>query len=201
MAFDGMTLRDFLGQMAAKTPTPGGGAAASAVGALAAALAQMVVAYSIGKKALAAHEPALQAAADSLTRARGLLLALADEDAAAYGAVNELSRLPETDPRRRDELPAAQAAAVDVPMATMAAGLDLLRRFEPLATTTNRFLRSDLAIAAVLAEACCAASHWNVRVNVGALGADAQARVSEQATTMEHAARDLRARIEAACAG
>jgi len=200
MVFESMTLREFLGQMAAKTPTPGGGAAASAVGALAAALAQMVVAYSVGKKALAAHEPALLEATEYLTRARGLLLALADEDAAAYGAVNELSRLPEGDPRRREELPAAQAAAVGVPMATMAAGLDLLRRFEPLAAMTNRHLRSDLAIAAILAQACCESSRWNVRVNVGSLGDEQQAAASTQAAGMEAAACELRSRIEAACA-
>src|SRR5262245_33046677 len=85
-----LTLHDFLAQVGAKTPAPGGGAVASAAGAIAAALAKMVVSYSIGKKSLAEHQPMLQQAAGSLERASALLLALADEDAAAYGLVNEL---------------------------------------------------------------------------------------------------------------
>lgn len=158
-----------LESVAAKTPTPGGGAVASAVGALGSALAGMVVSYSLGKKSLAAHEPALQQAARTLAAARGLLLRLADEDAQAYGAVNELTRLPESDPRRVRELPAALRAAVDVPLATIAACVDLLRLMESLATITNRQLRSDLAIAAVLAEAAARSSRWNVAVNAGFL--------------------------------
>lgn len=162
-----------LESVAAKTPTPGGGAVASAVGALGSALAGMVVSYSLGKKSLAAHEPALQQAARTLAAARGLLLRLADEDALAYGAVNELTRLPESDPRRGLELPAALRAAVDVPLATIAACVDLLRLMESLTPITNRQLRSDLAIAAVLTEAAARSSRWNVAVNAGFLPSDA----------------------------
>src|SRR5262245_5876212 len=83
------TIADFLEALAARTPTPGGGAVASAVGATAAALARMVVAYSLGKKSLAAHQPALEIAARELDVARALLLRLADEDAAAYALLSE----------------------------------------------------------------------------------------------------------------
>jgi formiminotetrahydrofolate cyclodeaminase len=133
----------------------------------------MVVSYSVGKKSLAQHEPRLQESTKVLERARGLLLELADEDAAAYGTVNELSKLPEGDPRRAG-LPAATAASVQVPLAVMAACVDLLRHFETLAPITNKQLRSDLAIAAVLADATVRASRWNVAVNVAFL-ADAKA--------------------------
>jgi formiminotetrahydrofolate cyclodeaminase len=167
-SFARQPLADFLASVASKTPTPGGGAVASAVGALAAALAQMVVSYSVGKKSLAQHEPRLQEATKVLERARGLLLELADEDAAAYGTVNELSKLPEGDPRRA-ALARATAASVQVPLAVMAACVDLLRLFETLAPITNKQLRSDLAIAAVLADATVRASRWNVAVNVAFL--------------------------------
>lgn len=167
-SFARQPLSDFLASIASKTPTPGGGAVASAVGALAAALAQMVVSYSLGKKSLAQHEPRLQESTKVLERARGLLLELADEDAAAYGTVNELSKLSEGDPRRSG-LPAATAASVQVPLAVMAACVDLLRLFETLAPITNKQLRSDLAIAAVLADATVRASRWNVVVNVAFL--------------------------------
>lgn len=190
---------DLLSAIAAKTPTPGGGAVASAVGALSAALAEMVVAYSVGKKSLAPHAPALDSAKVRLENARGLLLQLADEDASAYGAVNELSRLPESDPRRA-ELPAAIAASVQVPAAVMAACTDLLRLMEDLAPITNKQLKSDLAIAAILAEATARASRWNILVNAPSLP-DPASRDSAL-TTADRAITDAQSRaqrIESAC--
>src|ERR1044071_2665053 len=91
---------ELLSRIAAKTPPPGGGAVACATGALAAALAGMVVSYSLGKKSLAAHQDELERAAHALENARAVFLELAEEDAGAYGLVNELMKLPETDPRR-----------------------------------------------------------------------------------------------------
>ena len=63
MTVDGShSLNDFLTALAAKQPAPGGGSVAALAGALAAAMGEMVLNYSIGKKDLAAHEPTLRAA-------------------------------------------------------------------------------------------------------------------------------------------
>lgn len=175
MSFAQLTVRDFLAQTAAKQPTPGGGAIAGVCGALAASLGQMVVSYSLGKKNLAQHQPLLEDAAKRLERARAMLLELADEDAIAYGLVNELSKLPESDARRIKELPTAQEASVRVPMAVGATGVDVLRLLRELCGKTNAYLRSDLAIAAVLAEATTRSAHWNVLINAPSL-ADAGRR-------------------------
>lgn len=197
--FSAQPFGEFLSNIAAKTPTPGGGAVASAVGALAAALAHMVVSYSIGKKNLAAHQADLEAAAKVLTRSREVLLRLADEDAAAYGLVNELSRLPDTDPRRRAEYAAACEAAVQVPMAVMATSVDLLRLFDRLASTTNKHLSSDLGIAGELARATVEASNWNVEINVGSLSATAREATLQQAEGLRHAASEIAARVSTSC--
>lgn len=161
-----LSIAEYLTQLGGKTPTPGGGAVAAMTGATAAALARMVVSYSLGKKNLAEHQPALHNADAALRRFESLLIGLGDEDAAAYALVNELSKLPETDPRRLQDLPAASAAALAVPRAVLAACCDLLRTVELLAPITNRHLRSDLAIAAVLAEAGAKSAWWNVAVNL-----------------------------------
>lgn len=196
---ESFTFGALLESTAAKTPTPGGGAVASAVGALAAALAGMVVSYSVGKKSLAVHEPALQAASTYLANARSLLLGLGDEDAQAYGVVNELSRLPEGDERRSRELPAALRAAVQIPLATMGACADVLRLMEQLASTTNRQLRSDLGIAAVLACAAAESSLWNVEINVPSLGEGSA--IMAEARRCAADCRSRRERVEAACRG
>lgn len=194
------TFADLLASIAAKTPTPGGGAVASATAALAAALAQMVVSFSIGKKNLVAHEPELRAAAMRLERSRELLLGLADEDAAAYSAVNELSRLPEDHPRRAAELPEALAASIQVPLSTAAACVELLRLLVSLSGTTNRHLRSDLAIAAILADAAVRASRCNVLANTASIPDPAQRLThTRQLASLLTEADQLRTKVERAC--
>lgn len=200
MSFATLTLREFLVQTAAKQPTPGGGAVAGAAGALAAALAQMVVSYSLGKKNLATHQPLLEDAAKRLERARAMLLELADEDAAAYGLVNELTKLPETDARRITELPAALRASVDVPLSVAACATDLLRLMRDLAGKSNAYLRSDLAIAAVLAEATARSAAWNVNINVPQLADPMQReQVTRQTRELVEHAKSLAAEVEKAC--
>lgn len=198
---DATPLSGLLDALAAKTPAPGGGAAASVVGALGAALGRMVVAYSEGKASLSEHAGLLADAAGRLDRAREVLLALGEEDAAAYAELNALMKRPPADPERQQREPAAVEAAVGAPRAVVAAACDLLRLLEGLVGRSNPHLRSDLAIAAVLAEAAAASGAWNVRVNLpllkdearrGEIEADAARSVAEAASR--------RAAIEAACA-
>jgi hypothetical protein len=198
-SFRSQTLAAFIQNVGDKCPTPGGGAVASAVGALAAALGRMVVSYSIGKKNLEEHQPLLIAANARLERAAAVMLELADEDAAAYGAVNELSRLDASDPRRA-ELAAAQQASVQVPLMVAAAAVDLLRLFEQLAGTTNRHLRSDLGIAAVLARATVEASAWNVLINLGTLAEPAAGTTRNTLQSLRETAATLSTGVERLCA-
>jgi methenyltetrahydrofolate cyclohydrolase len=189
-----MRIGELLEQVGAKQPTPGGGGVAALTGAMAAALAQMVVAYSLGKKSLAAHQGELEAALGYLSRAQSLLLGLAEEDAEAYGLVNELQKLPEDDARRQRELAGAVEAAIQVPLSAIATCDDLLRRCESLRPKTNPYLHSDLAIAAGLAEASARGLVWMVRVNAAMLpDGESRRKFVEQAEAM---AADCRGRRE-----
>lgn len=194
-----MRFADFLGAVAAKSPAPGGGAVASATGALSAALAQMVVNYSIGKKDLAEQQEELRLALTKLERARAMFLELADEDAAAYSQLNALQKLPPSDPKRSSELPAAQTLAVQIPQSVAATAIDLLRLFEQLAPITNRYLRSDLGIAADLAEATVRAALWNVRINAEGLAPAAKGTIEATSGRSETDANERRARVRLAC--
>ncbi|HBS28613.1 MAG TPA: hypothetical protein DEB06_03980 [Phycisphaerales bacterium] len=194
------TLATLLDDIGAKSPAPGGGAVVSIVGSIAAALAQMVVNYSLGRKSLALHEPALRDALHALVRSRAVLLELAEEDMEAYAALNEVQRLPESDPRRARELPALASAASRIPLAVVAACADLVRRCEALADKTNPHLRSDLAIAALLSECAARAGRWNVAINAPLLPEDDARALLGEADSLLHTARERLARVEAACA-
>lgn len=195
-----MRFADFLSAVAAKSPAPGGGAVASASGALSAALAQMVVSYSIGKKDLLEQQEELRLAASKLERARSMFLQLADEDAAAYSQLNALQKLPPGDARRNAELPEAQRLAVQVPQSVAATAIDLLRMFEQLALISNRYLRSDLGIAADLAEATVRAALWNVRINADGLPQAAKPDVERECARAEAEASQRRDHVRRHCA-
>jgi len=189
-----------LDSIAAKTPTPGGGGVAAMTGAMAAALAHMVVSYSLGRKSLAQHQAALGQSSSYLHRAREVFLELAREDAEAYGLVNELQKLAETDQRRQQELPGANQAAIQVPLTAIAAADDLLRHCESLASISNPHLHSDLAISAVLAESAARSAAWMVRVNSASLhDHDKRVQLMEQAKRMVEDCQRRREAVERAC--
>ncbi len=188
-----------LAALASKSPAPGGGAAAGVVGATAAALAGMVVAYSVDRKSLATHRAFLGDAASRLERARSVFLLLADEDAAAYGALNRMMKLPEDHPDRVSGWSTAVENAITPPRAMLAASNDVLRLCEDLVGKTNPHLNSDLAVAAVQAEAAARSAAWNIRVNAPSLPEERRRGLIAET---EHTIRQARARaerIESAC--
>lgn len=189
------TVAGLLEAIAAKTPVPGGGAVAALVGALGAALANMVVAYSAGRKSLAAHAALHEEAATALAALAESALALADADAEAYAALAELWKLPEDDPLRRDGWEDAVTAAIEAPRAVIEVAVSTFQWLERLADTTNPNLASDLAIAAVLAETAVRAAAWNVRINLPHVQDDRDAARWGEAA--EHAVAEAQRRAEA----
>jgi formiminotetrahydrofolate cyclodeaminase len=167
MAYDKtVTIDAFLTATAAKQPAPGGGSVAALAGALAAAMGEMVLNYSIGKKDLAVHQDVLKEALTELNRARQMLLELMIEDQAAFEALSGVRKLPATHPQRTPKFDAALLACIRIPQAigtTAAAVLDLCNR---LADKVNKYLLSDLAVCAELSMATVRCAAYNVRVNL-----------------------------------
>lgn len=198
-----LTIGQFLDDLSAKSPIPGGGAAASLTGAIAASLASMVVAYSLGKKTLADHQPALEAASKELSERRERFLGLAEEDAAAYADLNASLRLDKADPQRLAALERASRASIAAPMRTLEHADALLILCEALALITNKNLRSDLGIAAALACSAACASHWNVSVNAPILDEAAPGDGAIALATANRLVADCRKRahhVESLCA-
>jgi formiminotetrahydrofolate cyclodeaminase len=200
MELQRQTIQEFLDGVAAKTPTPGGGAVASVTAALAAALGRMVLNYSVDKKSLASHQQSNREALRALTDLGAAALQMAEADANAYGRLNELWKLDENDAHRVAEFPAAVNAAIQAPRDVLHASLTMLRLLRMLPDTTNAMLKSDLAIAAVLAEAAARSAAWNVRINLPLLdnaeSADALNREIHESLSEAHS---LSSAIEIAC--
>lgn len=175
------SIEEFLTATAAKQPTPGGGSVAALAGALAAAIGEMVLSYSIGKKDLAAVEDQLKPVAHELQRARELLLQLMVEDQAAYAALTAIRKLPQNSPERADRMPAALLTCIRGPQAIGATAVAILELCDRVVDIVNHFLLSDLAVSADLAMATVRCAVYNCRVNLGEL-TDPADRRSIQAT-------------------
>ncbi len=195
------SVENLLAAIAAKTPTPGGGAVAAITSALAAALAQMVINYSCSKPSLADHNELHEEALRTLAELQGSALRLADADAEAFAHLSDLWGLPTDDVRRQAEWNDAVAAAIDAPRQVMGASMATLRLTERLSGKTVRNLRSDLAITALLAEAGARAAACNVRINIPLLNDKAQAAELEAQVVgiLQQAARICAAVQEACC--
>jgi len=159
----------YLDRLASADPTPGGGSAATLVGAMGAALCAMVARITSANERYAqVHEAALRvvAGADAL---RDRFQAARPLDEAAYGRVVEASALPkasEADKRHRTAtLQAALIAAAEAPLAVAglcAEGIALADRANAL---ENTHLASDVECALHFLRAALAASIANVRIN------------------------------------
>jgi formiminotetrahydrofolate cyclodeaminase len=140
-----MTLDAFAAVVGERTPAPASGSATAVAAALAAALVELTARFSDD-----------EAARDEALRLRGELLALADEDAAAYAAFMRT---------RSDE---ARDRTIDVPLALAEAAATVARLAERLEREGNPRLVGDAAAGAVLARAAVVTAARLVELNLGA---------------------------------
>jgi len=183
-------LEAWLAALAARTPTPSGGAAAAVSLASAAALASMVARFS--EESIPDAEE-LAAVADSC-RGEALELAAADQAAveALYGRKAERTRGapgrnegPEADDDPTVDAPDPRQAAAEVPlrMVILAASLrPLLARLESLG---NPRLAGDVGVAVELAASGSAAAARLVRIDARSLAPEDRASVLERLAEAE----------------
>lgn len=144
------SVREFVDATSSEAPAPGGGAASGVAAALAAALAGMAGRYAAKASPESDSFPRLVERAETVA---GRALALADEDALAYGRYVEATRLPrEPDPEpRRKAMRAALDAASEVPLELCRLAAEVAAAGEELATSGNPNLLADACSATFLA--------------------------------------------------
>jgi formiminotetrahydrofolate cyclodeaminase len=162
-----LTLGQFLDQIAAREPAPGGGAAAAVAVAMAAGLVAMAARFSWDR---------LEHAEDVITQAEMLRLRvapLAQADADAYQKVIEalaLPREPSTKAResRRQTIRHALEGAANVPLKVAEIGADVAELAATVAESGNPSLRGDAVTAGLLAAAGVRSTARLIDINVGA---------------------------------
>ncbi len=174
------TCTDFCDALAAREPTPGGGGAASYVGALAAALCSMVGNYTIGKKAYVGVEDEILKILEEVEASRVRLMELVDEDAEAFLPLSRAYAIPKENPERAKTMEEATKSAVVAPLQMMREICVVVALLEQMGKKGSRMLRSDVACGALLARAALEAAAINVFVNTGAVTDRAFAKATEE---------------------
>lgn len=82
------SIKEYLDDLAARQPTPGGGSAASLTGALGIALLEMACNFTIGNKKYKDIEGSAMAHLTELKKIRELFMALIDEDVVVYASID-----------------------------------------------------------------------------------------------------------------
>jgi methenyltetrahydrofolate cyclohydrolase len=149
-------VRGFLDQLAARTPTPGGGGAAAVTGAMAAGLVAMAARFS------AKQLPEAGDLADQADELRRRAADLADLDAQAYTAVLAALRLPREAGQRRGAL----AGAAVVPLEIAEIGARVAQLAVRVAEAGNPNLRGDAVTGALLAAASARSAASLVDINL-----------------------------------
>lgn len=167
------SFEQIVASLAARTPTPGGGAAAAMAGCMGAALFQMVVRFSQGKKANADKEPLLRAAEEQLGRHLALLLPMAERDCRSFDLVSAAYGMPkDTDAQkalREKAIQEAMVGAMVVPEETLCMVRDVFVAMQQVVGCIGKAIVSDLASGACLLLAAAEGASLNVRINAAYL--------------------------------
>lgn len=140
-------IKNYIADLAARLPAPGGGSAAALNAAMGAALISMVVNFTVGKPKYAKDEAQLKKILGKSERLREEFLNLVDLDVVAYKSKNI-----------RD--------ALGVPFMVARLCYEGIKLCPPLIRKGNVNLISDVAVAAVFLESAFSAANFNVEINL-----------------------------------
>jgi methenyltetrahydrofolate cyclohydrolase len=168
-----VTLTQFLESVAGPSATPGGGSVSALAGCLGAALVEMVINLTLGKKGFAGQEAELQKIREDAHSYREALTGTVEQDSLAYQAVMNAFLLPkktdEEKRKRKEQIQHALKRAADPPLFTAATSLKVLKLCQEAQEKGNPNTISDAAVGALLADAALGGGIFNVLINLSAL--------------------------------
>ncbi len=185
-----MTCRDFAYETASESPAPGGGSISAYMGALGAALGTMVANLSSHKPGWDDRWKEFSDWADRGQDVMRTLLALVDEDTAAFNRIMAALGMPkgsdEEKKARAEALEAATLYATEVPLKTMRESVRSYELLKAMASEGNPNSVSDAGVGALAATAAVRGAHLNVRINAAGLSdREAAERLCAQAQEIE----------------
>ena len=168
-----MTCKDFAVETASESPAPGGGSISAYMGALGAALGTMVANLSSHKRGWDERWKEFSDWAEKGQTLMNELLALVDEDTAAFNKIMDVFSMPKgTDEEKAARAAAMEAAtlyATEVPLRTLKTSFKVFEVAEAMASMGNPNSVSDAGVAAIAARGAVFGARLNVHINAEGL--------------------------------
>lgn len=185
-----LTITDFINTLGSDAPAPGGGSASALASAQGAALTEMVMHLSIGKKKYAEYEEELTQIRDKVQELKEALLVAIDKDTESFNAVSAVFKMPkDTDEEkaaRKEAMSEALKGAAQTPLETMSLTVEVLKETQAAVGKSNTNAASDLGVAALNLISGLKGSYLNVLINLpGINDADLVSDLTAQADQLK----------------
>ena len=168
-----MKIKDFLSELASKSPAPGGGSVAALSGALGAALTSMVANLTIGKEKYVDVEGHMKEALKVSENLRKKLADLIDKDTEAFNDVIAAFKLPkdtdEQKSKRSDAIQKGYKTASKIPLETAKTCMQTLDVAKIVAEKGNKNSITDAGVSALMAQSGVESAILNVKINLGSI--------------------------------
>lgn len=168
-----MDLRSFADETASESMAPGGGSISAYVGALGVSLGTMVANLSSHKRGWDKRWEEFSEWAVKGQKFKDELLALVDEDTAAFNQIIDAFRMPkgsdEEKAARKSAIDAATRNAIEVPFRVMQMSLGSMEVIKKMAEIGNPASASDAGVGALCARAAVRGAYLNVKINTADL--------------------------------
>jgi glutamate formiminotransferase/formiminotetrahydrofolate cyclodeaminase len=168
-----MTCAGFAEETASESPAPGGGSISAYMGALAAALGTMVANLSSHKAGWDERWEYFSDWAENGMAVMNELLALVDEDTAAFNKIMDVFGMPKGTAEEKEARAAAMEAATlyatQVPLRTMKAAYRAFDVVRAMAEEGNPNSVSDAGVGALAARSAVMGACLNVKINAAGL--------------------------------
>ena len=165
-----LSVRDFIAELGAGTPTPGGGSVAALCGALGSALTAMVARLTLGKERYRDGWATMEEVGEAADELGRRFLDLVQDDRDAYQGVLTSLRLPKGSEAervsRQSALQVAFKRAASVPLETLRASERLAHLAKTSVEKGSPSALTDADAALHLARAAAGIAAANVKVNV-----------------------------------
>ena len=163
------TLEEFLGALASRSPTPGGGSAAALIGAMGAGLISMVCNVTLGKKGMEEIASEMRAVCTESEALRLRLTAMIAEDIAAFDALMSAYRLPKGNDAEKVQRGAAiqnsLVGATNTPLGCARACADVIKLSRRAAQHGYSGVISDAGVGVLAAQTALRSAALNVEIN------------------------------------
>lgn len=165
-----MSVRDFIGEVAARSSAPGGGSVSAAIASLGAGLGTMVAWLTFGYKKFEEYDGQLRRILPKLVETTQELIPLIDADTNAFGEYMDALRLPQ---ETEDEIQTRKIAmengmkvAIEIPLKTMKTADKIWEELIEVAKIGNFSSRSDIEVGVRALEVGIWGAYRNVVINL-----------------------------------